>query len=151
MIIRIILIFFIIKRIKCYAKEKPNYLKFPFNTRIKEILKSEFSNTFNETDFIKNFLINPIFLNISIGTPPKNIQIMIDQNEICSIFDEKENLFSNNDINSNNNIVSYTHIIPYNIKNSKSSKILANSHEIEDVFYLYPYTSKNMEPNNTFE
>ena len=151
MIIRIILIFFILKRIKCYTKEKPNYLKFPFNTRIKEILKSEFSNTFNETDFIKNFLINPIFLNISIGTPPNNIQIMLDQNEICSIFDKQENLFSNNKINSNNNIVSYTHIIPYNIKNSKSSKILANSYEIEDVFYLYQYTSKNMEPNNTFE
>jgi len=154
MIIRITLIFFIIKRIKCYTqinKEKPNYLKFPFNTKIKEISKSDFSSTFDETNFINNLLINPIFLNISIGTPPNNIQIMLDQNEICSIFDKQENLFSNNEINSNNNIVSYTHIVPYNIKNSKSSKILANSHEIEDAFYLYQYTSKNLELNNTIE
>jgi len=53
MIIRITLIFFIIKRIKCYTqinKEKPNYLKFPFNTKIKEISKSDFSSTFNLYD-----------------------------------------------------------------------------------------------------
>ena len=150
MIIRIILISFIIERIKCYVNEKPNYLKFPFNTKIKEILKSDFSSTFNETSFINNLLINPIFLNISIGTPPKNIQIMLDQNEICSIFEEQENLLSNNLINTNNKIVSYTHIVPYNIINSKTSKIFSNS-EIEDVFYLYQYTNKNMELNNTIE
>jgi len=150
MIIRIILIFFIIKRIKCHTqinKENLNYLKFPFNTKIKEISKSEFSRTFNETDFIQNFLSNPIFLNISIGTPPNNIQIMLDQNEICSIFEGQENLFSNNRINSINNIVSYTDIVPFNIKNSKSSKIFSNSHELEEVFYLYQYTNKNMELN----
>ena len=145
----------IIEIIKCNNdnskyEEKPNYIKFPFNTKIKS--KSNSINNidktyFNESDFIQSFLNNPIFITLSIGSPPQKIQLMLQQNDICFAFNKIEEFYKLN-LQNNNSILNYIQLTPYNQKMSTSSKKMNDLSEIEDGFYLYEYTSKNEELNN---
>ena len=122
--------------------EKPNYIKFPFKTKIKSFSQiRDISNPFNESTFISTFLRNNIFISISMGTPPQNINATLDKNEKCFSFGHDE-ILNNIQYKSSNDYISYNQIIPYNRQLSTSSKQIINTYELEEEFYLYQYSNK---------
>lgn len=60
-----LMVFLLLKAIKnenySKIKVKPNYLKFNFNTKIKTIEKNKLDLLYNETNFLKDFLIIQFF------------------------------------------------------------------------------------------
>ena len=135
-----------------------NYLKFPFDTKLKTIPKTKLNYNYNETNFINDFLNNNISINISMGIPRQNVKVLLDLNDICFSFNRnKELIFFNSQNYDNNN---YNKIIPYNKINSTSAKIYSVNYpnfknqfnkfyEIEEIFYLYKNTDKNDIFNST--
>ena len=151
-----LIIFLILKCIKCDREEIPNYLKFPFNTKIKSYSKTPLAEEYNETNFINDFLNNTIYINISMGTPQQNIKMMLDQEEKCFLVERDEKIMKYNNEHINN--INYTHVTPY-IKNasstavktyydfSKEDKII---YEMDEMFYLYKDSDiKNISVKNS--
>ena len=86
----------LISIIKCdnyfITEEKPNYLKFPFNTKLNSIPNVKLNYIYNETYFLNDFFFNIIFLNMTIATPEQNISIILDPNEKCFTFKRDKEL-----------------------------------------------------------
>ena len=146
-----IFIIILISIIKCdnefITEEKPNYLKFPFNTKLNSIPNKKLNHTYNETNFFNDFFNNTIILNMSIATPEQNVSIILDPNEKCFTFKRDKELLEYNNININNTY--YTKLLPYNKNISKSAKRGGTSYigysyielyEMEDAFYLYKFS-----------
>ena len=140
-------------------EESLGFLKFPFNTKIKSFSRDKLNFTYNETNFIDDFFNNPIFINISIGTPQQNIKVMLDQNDDSFSFLRNKKIIEYNSEHINN--INYTQVTPYNKNFSFTSKNIKNIdynyesefnnlYELEDVFYLYKYSEiKNESIKNT--
>ena len=153
---------FIIKFIISYdeIEEIPNYLKFPFNTKIKSFSKMKLNNSYNEANFLDDFLYNPILINMSIGIPQQRIKVILDQKEKSFIFERNQKVIKYNYEHHNNS--NYTQILPYLKNNSISSNKIndinlnyENQNEfndiynLEDAFYLYEYADiKNISIKN---
>ena len=123
MVYLIILIISLIQLIYCDEipiEEFPNYLKFPFNTKIKSFSITKLDEEYNETNFINDFLNNTIFINMSIGTPQQTIKIMLDQNDNCFSFSRDKKLIKYNSDHLNN--INYTQVTPYNKNLSLTAK-----------------------------
>ena len=142
------IIILLIKFLSCInndslKNDKPNYLRFPFKTKIKSVSDlRDINNYFNESTFIDLFLSNNIFISISMGTPPQKVDFMVDQNEKCFSFEGNEEL--NNLQYKNNEYINYNIITPYNKKLWESSKQI-NKNELEEEFYLYQKINNNKE------
>ena len=162
MVYLIILIISLIQLIYCDEipiEEFPNYLKFPFNTKIKSFSKTKLDEEYNETNFINDFLNNTIFINMSIGTPQQTIKIMLDQNDNCFSFSRDKKLIKYNSDHLNN--INYTQVTPYNKNLSLTAKRgqvtyydfnteFNDVYDMEDFFYLYQYSdSKNLTIKNS--
>ena len=162
MVYLIILIISLIQLIYCDEipiEEFPNYLKFPFNTKINSFSKTKLNEEYNETNFINDFLNNTIFINMSIGTPQQTIKIMLDQNDNCFSFSRDKKLIKYNSDHLNN--INYTQVTPYNKNLSLTAKRgqvtyydfnteFNDVYDMEDFFYLYQYSdSKNLTIKNS--
>ena len=137
------------------GNEKPNYLKFKIETKIKSISKKKYNFTYNETNFINEFLDNKIFININMGTPPQNVKILLDPNDICFTFNHNKELIKYNNKYPNN--INYTQLSPYNKRNSSSAKKgkvtyfdkeFDYLYDMEEVFYLYQYNDFKNKTND---
>ena len=147
--------FLIILMIKELKLDYINYLKFPFNTKVKSISKEKLNYIYNEENFIDDFLYNNISINISLGVPKQFINIPLNQYEICFTFDRNNEIVKHNSKYDNNSF--YTPIIPYNKNISLSAKKtnnfdineLNNSFDLVESFYLYEYSEKTDIRNST--
>ena len=133
-------------------EEDQIFLKFPFNTKIRSHPEGTLNDKYNETDFINDYLNNPIFMNISIGTPKQQIKVKLDQNENCFTFIRDKKIMEYNDKYLNNS--NYTKVTLYNkndsstSRNGSATKYDKNNeynilYDIEDVFYLNEYSDIN--------
>ena len=155
------LVFFLsvilIKIINSLEEEKPNYLKFKFNTKLNPLLQNKLNSIYNETNFLKDYLNNIILLDLSMGNPKQNIKIILEPNDICFSFTQNNELLN---LELEHKINNYTQIIPYNKKISKSAKNGERIHfteikngnndlyNIEEIFYLYQYSDIKNKNNN---
>ena len=132
--------------------EEQIFLKFPFNTKTRAYPEGILNDPYNETDFINDYLDDPIFMNISIGTPKQQIKVKLDQNEKCFKFIRDKKIIEYNDKHLNNN--NYTQVTLYNKKdsvtarNGSTTKYDINKeynilYDVEDVFYLNEYSDVN--------
>ena len=147
----------LIKIINSLEEEKPNYLKFQFNTKLKPITQNKLNSIYNETNFLKDYLNNIILLDLSMGNPKQNIKIILEPNDICFSFTQNNELLN---LDLEHKINNYTQIIPYNKKISKSAKNEERIHfteikngnndlyNIEEIFYLYQYSDIKNKNNN---
>ena len=131
------------------SEEKPNYIKFPFNTKLKSYSRTNLNISYNESDFIQDFLNKTIYINMSIGNPLQDVKIMLDQNDNCFTFNRNSEIMKQNSMYINKD--NYTQVTPYN----KTASITAKKgsvtyfdfnsefndlYDMEDEFYLYKYS-----------
>ena len=114
-----------------------NYLKIPFKTKIISLPKDD-NQTYNEYSFLHDFLENYYFLDISIGSPPQNITILVNPTNGEFSFNQGDNHL-NFLLDSLNNKYYFTPK-PYNIEKSTSSQNLTETsigyYIAEDIFYF---------------
>jgi hypothetical protein len=157
-----LMVFLFLKRIKndnySNLKVQPNYIKFNFNTKIKTIEKNILNLFYNETNFLKDFLNNTIFLDLNMGIPKQNIKIILEPNDICFEFINNKEF---KELNLNYMENNYIKITPCykNISISSKKIQLTNSDymnkinnilEIEEVFYLFKFKEDNTNKVNDF-
>ena len=140
------LILFLIKLIKSDKEEFPNFLKFPFTTKIRSYCKTELNENYNEANFINDFLNNTIYINVTIGTPQQNIKVMLDQNDCCVSFERDKKIIKYNSEHIYND--NYTQVTPYNKSASSTAKkgyLIYDDdiYEMNDKFYLYQHAETN--------
>ena len=131
-------IFLILSNLSYSTKTKNiNYLKIPFKTKIIS-LPNDDNQTYNEYSFLHDFLENYYFLDISIGSPPQNITILVNPTNGEFSFNQGENHL-NFLLDSLNNKYYFTPK-PYNIEKSTSSQNLTETsigyYIAEDIFYF---------------
>jgi len=157
-----LMVFLLLKAIKnenySKIKVKPNYLKFNFNTKIKTIEKNKLDLLYNETNFLKDFLNNTIFLDLNMGIPKQIIKIILEPNDICFNFINNKEFTELNLHYMENN---YIKITPYHKNISISSKKIQltnlydkiGSHyifDIEEAFYLFQFKEDTTNKINDF-
>ena len=114
------------------------HLKFSFRTKTTKISNND-EGTYNISTFISEYLNNNIFLEMKIGTPIQNINVLLDPNQICFTFSQDKTILKIlNEQNYNNNILN---IKPYNNNVSFSAKKLttiysADKKEFDDLYEL---------------
>ena len=149
----------LIKSINNSSEEKPNFIRFPFNTKLKSYSTIKINASYNETDFIKDFLNNTIYINMSIGNPMQNVKMMLDPNDNCFTFTRSSEIIKQNSMYINKK--NYTQVTPYNKTASSTAKKgsvtyfdfnseFNDLYDMEDEFYLYKYSDiKNATNKNT--
>jgi len=155
----------LIQSIDNSSEAKPNFIKFPFNTKLKYFSRTDLNISYNESDFIKDFLNNTIYINMSIGYPMQNVKMMLDPNDNCFTFNRNSEIIKQNSMYINKE--NYTQVIPYNKTSSLTAKKgsvtyfdfnseFNDLYDMEDEFYLYKYsdiknaTIKNASTNLRF-
>ena len=139
----------LIKSINNSSEEKPNFIRFPFNTKLKSYSTTKINASYNETDFLENFLNNTIYINMSIGNPMQNIKMMLDPNDNCFTFNRNSEIIKQNSMYINKE--NYTQVTPYNKTASLTAKKgsvtyfdfnseFNDLYDMEDEFYLYKYS-----------
>ena len=139
----------LIKSINNSSEEKPNFIRFPFNTKLKSYSTTKINALYNETDFLEDFLNNTIYINMSIGNPMQNIKMMLDPNDNCFTFNRNSEIIKQNSMYINKE--NYTQVTPYNKTASLTAKKgsvtyfdfnseFNDLYDMEDEFYLYKYS-----------
>ena len=149
----------LINSINNSSEEKPNFITFPFTTKIKSYPREKVNPSYNENDFIKDYLNNTIYINMTIGNPIQNIKMMLDPNDNCFTFKRSSEIMKQNSMYYNKE--NYTQVTPYNKTASYTAKKgsvtyfdfnseFNDLYDMEDEFYLYKYSDiKNATIKNT--
>ena len=122
-----------------YSKtiKNSNYLKIPFKTKLISLPKDE-NQTYNESSFLSDFFENNFILDMSLGSPPQNVTVLLEttNGEFSFNQGQKHLNYLLNSINNKN----YFSPKPYNIEKSTTSKKISETssyyYMAEDIFYL---------------